>query len=86
MTIDFRPVQEFFDHAEPPTPAPDDRTPAPIVGEVFHSWHALEHEHFDVTPRAYTIATILLILVILYAVFTDSPLMAIVFILIGAVG
>jgi hypothetical protein len=86
MAIDFRPVQQFFDHADPPASAPDDRAPSPMIGEVFHSWHALEHEHLDVTPRAYMVAGTLLILVILYAIFTDSPLMAIVFILVGAVG
>ena len=86
MTIDFRPVQQFFDHADPPAPAPDDRAPSPMIGEVFHSWHALEHEHLDVTPRMYAVAGSLLVLIILYAIFTDSPLMAVLFILIGAVG
>ncbi len=86
MSINFRDAQKFFGHEDPPTPAPDDRAPAPTIGEVFHSWHTLEHEHFDVAPRVYMIAGTLLVFVILYAIFTDSPLMAIVFILVGAVG
>lgn len=86
MAIDFRPVQQFFEHVDVPGPAPDDRVPSPMIGEVFHSWHALEHDHLDVTPKAYAIAGSILLAVILYAIFTDSPLMAIVFILVGAVG
>lgn len=85
MAIDFRPVQQFFEHADSPKSAPDDRAPSPMIGEVFRSWHALEHEHLNVTPRAYIVAGSALFLVVLYAIFTDSPLMAIVFILIGAV-
>lgn len=86
MSIDFRSAQQFFEHADPPEPAPDDRAPSPMIGEIFHSWHALEHEHIDITPKAYAIAGSVLFSVVLYAIFTDSPLMAIVFILIGAVG
>lgn len=49
-------------------------------------WRAPEHIHLRPNPRGLMISTIALALIIAYAVFTNSPLMAITFILFGVVG
>lgn len=55
-------------------------------GEILLHWQAPEHEPLELGPRSRTIVTILLIAIIGWALYTDSPLMAITFILIGVVG
>jgi len=55
-------------------------------GEVLLRWQAREHEPLKLGPRSQVIITVLLIAIIGYAVYTNSPLMAITFILIGTVG
>ncbi len=50
------------------------------------SWQGFEHVHIHPNPRAIMIALALLILVVGYAVFSNNPMMAITFILIGFVG
>lgn len=55
-------------------------------GEVLMHWQAPEHEPLELGPRSRTVVTLLLIAIIAYALYTDSPLMAITFILIGVVG
>ena len=55
-------------------------------GEVLLHWQAPEHEPLELGPRSRTIVTLLLIAIIAYALYTNSPLMAITFILIGVVG
>lgn len=58
----------------------------PPSQRVLFSWVAPEHIHVRPNPRAIIIAAVLLFVVIAYALFTNSPLMAITFILIGIVG
>ncbi len=58
----------------------------PHSQRVLFSWVAPEHIHVRPNPRAIIIAAIMLFVVIAYALFTNSPLMAITFILIGVVG
>lgn len=55
-------------------------------GEVLLYWQAPEHEPLELGPRSQLVVTILLIAIIAYALYTNSPLMAITFILIGVVG
>lgn len=55
-------------------------------GEVFLRWQAPEHEPLELGPRSRIVVTLLLIAIIAYALYTNSPLMAITFILIGVVG
>ncbi|PIX90955.1 MAG: hypothetical protein COZ27_04355, partial [Candidatus Moranbacteria bacterium CG_4_10_14_3_um_filter_41_65] len=55
-------------------------------GKVLLSWKAPEHEPLELGPKSRIIVTILLVLIIAYALYTNSPLMAIVFILIGVTG
>lgn len=70
-------------------PAPK-TAPAPIPGrkggKILAQWETLEHEPTQLGSRAVTIAIAALIAIVAYAIYTDSPLMAIVFILIGMVG
>ncbi len=58
----------------------------PVSGTPLIVWRAPEHIHLRPNPRGLMIATIALALIIAYAVFTNSPLMAITFILFGVVG
>jgi hypothetical protein len=55
-------------------------------GEVLISWREAEHDTFDLGPKARLISVILLVLIVAWALYTDSPLMAITFILIGIIG
>ncbi len=55
-------------------------------GEALLEWEAPEHEPLELGPRSRIVVTTLLIVIIAYALYTNSPLMAIVFILIGVVG
>jgi hypothetical protein len=58
----------------------------PLAGAPLLSWRAPEHIHVRPNQRAVMIATVGLALIVAYAVYTNSPLMAITFILIGIVG
>ncbi|MFA9262015.1 MAG: hypothetical protein ACEQSB_01485 [Undibacterium sp.] len=58
----------------------------PLAGNPLIAWRAPEHLHLRPNPRGLMISTIALALIIAYAVFTNSPLMAITFILFGVVG
>ena len=50
------------------------------------SWHGQEHAHIHPNPRAIFIMLGVLILTVGYAIYTNSPIMAITFILVGLVG
>lgn len=54
--------------------------------EVIHQWKAFEHEPYSVGRKFYIFSTIFLGALITYAIFSNSPIMAITFILIGIVG
>ena len=49
------------------------------------AWEAPQHEPFELGPRSRLIGTLILVAIIGYALITNSPLMAITFILIGVV-
>lgn len=53
---------------------------------AFHRWSAPEHEKYTVGKRFYTYSTIFLVILVVYALYSNSPIMAITFILIGIVG
>jgi len=55
-------------------------------GQVLLQWQSPEHEPLELGPKSSLIVTIALVCVIAYALYTNSPLMAITFILIGIVG
>lgn len=56
------------------------------AGKVLISWHGPEHVHVHPNPRSVMVALAVLILIVAYAIYTNSPIMAITFILIGLVG
>lgn len=52
----------------------------------FHEWRTYEHDPYSVGKKFYIFATIFLGSAVTYALFANSPIMAITFILIGVVG
>jgi hypothetical protein len=50
-----------------------------LAGEPLLSWRAPEHIHVRPNPRGLMVSTVLLALIIAYAIFTNSPIMAIPF-------
>jgi len=59
---------------------------APRYGQVILHWDAPEHDLLELGPKASIVTTILLIAIIGWALYTNSPIMAITFILIGMTG
>ncbi|EKD58466.1 MAG: hypothetical protein ACD_56C00117G0001 [uncultured bacterium] len=55
-------------------------------GEIMHAWRAPEFEVYEKSARWYLIGAIFISAIILYALFTNSPIMAVTFILLGIVG
>lgn len=55
-------------------------------GEILHAWSAPEFEVYEKSARWYLIGIIFISAIILYALFTNSPIMAVTFILLGIVG
>ena len=55
-------------------------------GKIMARWQALEFETYERDRKWYAYAALVLIIIVSYAVYTNSPVSAIVFILIGAVG
>jgi len=56
------------------------------VGRILHSWQAPEFEVYEKSRNWYIIATIFILVMVAYALFTNGPIMAITFILIGIMG
>ncbi len=55
-------------------------------GKILLHWDAPEHEPLELGPKARIVAVFLLIIIIAWALYTNSPIMAITFILIGMTG
>ena len=55
-------------------------------GEILHQWQAPEFEVYEKSDRWYLFAGVFLLAIIIYAMFTNGPIMAITFILVGIVG
>lgn len=55
-------------------------------GKILLHWDAPEHDPLELGPKSRMISIILLILIIGWALYTNSPIMAITFILIGMTG
>lgn len=62
------------------------QTISPYFGDVLLEWTAPEHDTFELGPKSQIIITLLLVAIIGWALYTNSPLMAIAFILAGVVG
>jgi uncharacterized membrane protein len=56
------------------------------IGKILHSWQAPQFEVYEKSGRWYLIAVIFILAMVAYALFTNGPIMAITFILIGIVG
>jgi hypothetical protein len=55
-------------------------------GKMLHLWKAPEFEVYEKSARWYILAGVFILLMIFYALYTNGPIMAITFILIGIVG
>jgi hypothetical protein len=67
-------------------PAPHDLLIGQHSEDVFLSWRAPEFEKFERDRKWYFIVALILVAIVSYAIWTNSPVMAITFILIGVVG
>lgn len=56
------------------------------IGEILHTWKAPEFEAYEKSTRWYLIGTAFISVIVIYALFTNSPIMAVTFILLGIVG
>jgi uncharacterized membrane protein len=84
-------VQKFFQYGqnepeEELLEPPHDMLIARHSQDVLHFWEAPEFEVYERDRRWYLIATLALAAIIIYALVSNSPIMAITFILIGIVG
>lgn len=64
----------------------ESRQLSPYFGSVLLEWSAPEHDPFELGPKSQIIVTVMLVAIIAWALYTNSPLMAITFILAGIVG
>ncbi len=98
MTIDLRKtklkkdqkIESYFSETETEQeellPAPHDLMIEEYSRDALLHWRAPEFEKSDWDRRWYLIATLILAAIIIYALVSNSPIMAITFILIGIVG
>lgn len=56
------------------------------TGKIMHQWNAPEFEVYEKSARWYLVFAFFIIVMVVYALFTNGPIMAITFILIGIVG
>jgi len=59
---------------------------SPAYGNIILHWQSPEHEPLELGPHSRIVVTFLLIAIVAWALYTNSPLMAITFILLGVVG
>ncbi len=78
----------FHDTSRVVTPVapPDQHALAPRYGDILLHWDAPEHDPLELGPRSRIVVLFLLIAIVAWALYTNSPLMAITFILIGMTG
>jgi hypothetical protein len=82
--------REFFenvrknDHSE--IPQEEEPGSSGGIGDILHSWRAAEFEVYEKSGRWYIIAALFILALVAYALLTNSPIMAITFILLGIVG
>ncbi|KKQ45453.1 MAG: hypothetical protein US63_C0016G0004 [Candidatus Moranbacteria bacterium GW2011_GWC2_37_8] len=60
--------------------------PQQNIGEILHTWRAPEFEVYEKSARWYLIGAVFISLIVAYALYTNSPIMAITFILLGIIG
>jgi hypothetical protein len=86
MSFDLKSTKTYRDNQEETEEVEDYYEENISNNGVFLSWRGKEHEDFNVKPKVLLIFTIILLAIIGYAVYSNSPVMAIAFILIGLVG
>ncbi len=59
---------------------------SPYFGSVLLEWSAPEHDTFELGQKSQIIVTLIFVLTIAWALYTNSPIMAITFILAGITG
>jgi hypothetical protein len=76
------------EHVEDPSPMrPPEINPSPShSGKMLAQWETLDHTPTEHGQKTYMVIIAVFIVIVAYALYTNSPLMAIVFILIGMVG
>lgn len=56
------------------------------IGEIIFKWEGPEFEVYEKSARWYIVGTLFILAMVAYALYTNSPIMAITFVLIGIVG
>jgi hypothetical protein len=64
---------------------PEEDKIAQGIGRILFHWKAPEYENYERDRKWYVVMTLALVAIITYAFFTNSPIMAITFILIGII-
>ena len=72
-----------MDHQNKPM---EDRPLSPYFGGILLEWSAPEHDTLELGPKSQVIVTVALVFTIAWALYTNSPIMAITFILTGITG
>lgn len=80
-----REVRQTEPEFEPEQEQPEEEMWRKATGDILFHWQAPEYESYDRDKRWYAVMTLGLIAIITYAFFTNSPIMAITFILIGMI-
>jgi hypothetical protein len=86
-------IQEMWDHQDNPELDPNREIESPHdmlltepQGGAFLHWQAPEFEMFERDKKWYLVMGLILATIVSWAIYTNSPIMAITFILIGVVG
>jgi len=67
-------------------PIPDENLKRGDYGRLLHQWQGPEFEVYEKSDQWYAWAGIFLLVIVVYAMFTNGPIMAITFIMVGIVG
>ncbi|NTW26846.1 MAG: hypothetical protein HGA36_00765 [Candidatus Moranbacteria bacterium] len=100
MSFDLKKALATQQHAAPPRPVASEQHQEAIAshehdaahkessqtGKILHQWKAPEFEVYEKSARWYLIFAIFIVLMVIYALYTNGPIMAITFILLGIVG
>jgi hypothetical protein len=67
-------------------PNQDEQESGGNIGEILYSWQAPEFEVYEKSRTWYIVGTVFILTMVTYAAFTNGPVMAITFILLGIMG
>lgn len=86
MSLDLKTSQHKYPEKPTPNSSNEEHSFSLGTGKILHSWKAPEFEVYEKSGRWYAIAALFIVGMVTYALFSNSPIMAITFILIGIVG